>query len=161
MQAGAGDQGAPPQDNTPIFQQIVEGKIPSYKVDENQKAMAIMELNPLTKGHVIILPKEKLSIEKIPKSSLTLSQKIAKRIKKKLKPEDIKIESASFQDYAFINVIPLYKDQQPQKYKADENELKKMQSKLEVKKRASRKKTISKKTIKLSKDANELSFRIP
>src|SRR3989338_8868672 len=121
-----------------VFCAIVKNEIPSYKIAETKKEIAILELNPLTKGHSIILPIEHASIEKIPKSVLSLSQKIAKKIKKKLKPEDIKIETSSLQGHAMINVIPIYKNQKLEKKKADEKELKDLQKKLAVQKRQAR-----------------------
>jgi len=121
-----------------IFESIIKGELPSYKIAENDKAIAILEINPLSEGHCLVLPKKKTPAEKIPKSALTLAQKLAKRIKSKIKPDDIKIETFSFQDYAAINIIPIWKDKQLQKYKAEEADLKKLQKKLETKTRAKR-----------------------
>ncbi len=45
-----------------IFCQIIEGKIPSKKVYEDDKIIAILDINPASKGHVIILPKEHYAI---------------------------------------------------------------------------------------------------
>jgi len=144
----------------PVFQSIIEGDIPSYKLNENKKAIAILELNPLSQGHVIILPKEKTTVEKLPKPVLDLAQKLAKKIKIKLKPIDIKIETSSFQDYAFINVIPIYKDKPLEKTKAEEKDLEKLKSRLETKKRNKRDPNNTKKS-KNSQNINEISFRIP
>lgn len=145
-----------------IFCSIISNETPSYKIAENKKATAILEINPLSKGHVIIIPNEHISIEKLPKSSLGLAQKIAKKIKKKLKPEDVKIETASIQEHAIINVIPIYKSQKIEKRNASEEELKELQSILETKKRKSRQ---SKQKIILTKEQisklPRISFRIP
>jgi len=151
------------EDGTPdkvIFESIVKGELPSYKIAENTKSIAILEINPLSKGHCIILPKQKTTIEKLPKSAFSLAQKLAKKIKIKLKPEDIKIETFSFQDYPAINIIPVYKGQELKKQKAEEDELKKIQSKLETKKRSARAINISKKP-KPKKNLPEIPFRIP
>jgi len=150
----------------PIFQSIVDGEIPSYKIDENKKAVAILEINPLSKGHSIVLPKKQVPTEKIPKSAMSLAQKIAKKIKSKLKPEDIKIETSNFQNYPMINIIPIYKDVKLEKKKVSEKELIEMQVRLEVKKRGSRKSSInSKKQMSKSQEKKsnipEISFRIP
>jgi len=151
----------------PIFQSIIDGEMPSYKIAENTKAIGILELNPMSKGHSIVLPKKQVPIEKLPKSSLTLAQKIAKKIKTKLKPDDIKIETASFQNYPMINIIPIYKDIQLKKEKATEAQLKKLQSQLETKKRASRKKktpanqTPTNNQQPKKSNLPQLSFRIP
>lgn len=143
-----------------IFCSIIENKMPSYKIAENKKAIAILELNPLTKGHILILPLEHATIDKLPKLSMSLAQKIAKKIKTKLKPEDIKLETSSFQGHAIINVVPLYKDNPPKKEKANEQELQKLQELLKTKKRNPRAiSTVTKS--KSSKGIPKISFRIP
>jgi histidine triad (HIT) family protein len=149
-----------------IFCQITKNEIPSYKIAENKKAIAVLEINPFSKGHVIIIPTEHATIEKMPKATLSLAQKIAKKLKKKLKPEDIKIETSSFQGHPMVNVIPLYKDIPLKKSKATEEDLKKLQSKLETKTRAKRKKQSEEKDSKTKKPEDiskfpEISFRIP
>ncbi len=119
----------------PVFQLIVEQAIPSYKLGENEKALAILEINPLSYGHVLIIPKEKTTVEKMSKKAFILAQKLSGKIKSKLKPSEIKIETFSFQDYPAINVVPLYKDKPLKKEKAEEENLMKLQKILEVKKR--------------------------
>ncbi|MBW2964312.1 HIT family protein [Candidatus Woesearchaeota archaeon] len=41
-----------------IFCQIVEGKIPSKKVYEDNLLVAVLDINPASKGHVLLMPKE-------------------------------------------------------------------------------------------------------
>ncbi len=146
-----------------IFCSIKDNEMPSYKIAENKKAIAILEINPLTKGHSIIIPLEHTTIDKLSKSALSLAQKITKKIKTKLKPEDVKIETSSIQGHAIINVIPFYKDEKPEKKKAEESELQKLQSLLETKKRAPRQnKEVNIKVSKQSlKGLQKISFRIP
>lgn len=40
-----------------IFSKIIAGDIPSYKVAENDKYYAFLDINPLKKGHVLVIPK--------------------------------------------------------------------------------------------------------
>jgi histidine triad (HIT) family protein len=40
-----------------IFCKIVEGKIPSFKVHEDRETLAFMDINPLTPGHLLVVPK--------------------------------------------------------------------------------------------------------
>jgi histidine triad (HIT) family protein len=40
-----------------IFCKIVAGSIPSFKVFENSAAFAFMDINPLSEGHVLVIPK--------------------------------------------------------------------------------------------------------
>ncbi len=41
-----------------IFSKIVAGKIPSYKVAEDERFLAFLDVFPLAKGHVLVIPKE-------------------------------------------------------------------------------------------------------
>lgn len=43
---------------TSIFSKIVKGEIPSYKVAENDKYYAFLDINPLMKGHTLVIPKK-------------------------------------------------------------------------------------------------------
>ncbi len=40
-----------------IFSKIISGSIPSYKVAENDKFYAFLDISPLAKGHTLIVPK--------------------------------------------------------------------------------------------------------
>jgi len=40
-----------------IFTKIIKGEIPSYKVAENDKCYAFLDINPLVKGHTLVIPK--------------------------------------------------------------------------------------------------------
>ena len=40
-----------------IFTRIINGEIPSYKVAENDKLYAFLDINPLQKGHTLVVPK--------------------------------------------------------------------------------------------------------
>ncbi|AEV33827.1 HIT family hydrolase, diadenosine tetraphosphate hydrolase [Owenweeksia hongkongensis DSM 17368] len=40
-----------------IFSKIVSGEIPSYKVAENDKYLAFLDINPLNEGHTLVIPK--------------------------------------------------------------------------------------------------------
>jgi len=40
-----------------IFSRIINGEIPSYKVAENDRYYAFLDINPLQKGHTLVIPK--------------------------------------------------------------------------------------------------------
>ena len=40
-----------------IFTKIVTGEIPCYKIAENDRYFAFLDINPLTKGHTLVIPK--------------------------------------------------------------------------------------------------------
>ncbi len=43
-----------------IFSKIVKGEIPSYKVAEDENFFAFLDINPLAKGHTLIIPKKEV-----------------------------------------------------------------------------------------------------
>lgn len=43
-----------------IFSRIVAGEIPCYKVAEDDKYFAFLDINPLAKGHTLIIPKQEV-----------------------------------------------------------------------------------------------------
>ena len=43
-----------------IFSRIIAGEIPSYKVAENDQFYAFLDINPLVKGHTLVVPKREV-----------------------------------------------------------------------------------------------------
>lgn len=43
-----------------IFSKIVAGEIPSYKVAEDNEFYAFLDINPVVKGHTLVIPKEEI-----------------------------------------------------------------------------------------------------
>ena len=43
-----------------IFSKIVAGEIPCYKVAEDEKFFAFLDINPLVKGHTLVIPKQEV-----------------------------------------------------------------------------------------------------
>ncbi|MBO7281294.1 MAG: HIT family protein [Bacteroidaceae bacterium] len=43
-----------------IFSKIVAGEIPSYKVAEDEQFYAFLDINPLAKGHTLVIPKREV-----------------------------------------------------------------------------------------------------
>jgi histidine triad (HIT) family protein len=46
-----------------LFSKIIKGEIPSYKITENEKFFAFLDIFPLQKGHTLIVPK--IEVDKI------------------------------------------------------------------------------------------------
>ena len=40
-----------------IFSKIISGELPSYKIKENDNFLAFLDVSPLVKGHVLVVPK--------------------------------------------------------------------------------------------------------
>ncbi|MBQ7663998.1 MAG: HIT family protein [Bacteroidaceae bacterium] len=43
-----------------LFSRIVKGEIPSYKCAENDKYYAFLDINPITRGHTLVIPKREV-----------------------------------------------------------------------------------------------------
>lgn len=92
-----------------VFCLINDGKINSVKIDETENAIAILEINPVSRGHVLIIPKE--HSEKISEGAVELAKKISKKIREKLAPRGVEIVNSKMFGHGMINVVPVYKDE--------------------------------------------------
>ena len=110
-----------------IFCSIIANKTPSFKIAEDKNNLAILELNPLSKGHTLIIPKEHL--DKIPESAKNLAQEVSKKLQKKFNPNEIKIKELKIMNHALIEIIPIYGDE-TEKRQATEEELKTLQEEI-------------------------------
>jgi len=43
-----------------IFSKIAQGEIPSYKIAEDERYFAFLDINPLVKGHTLVIPKQEV-----------------------------------------------------------------------------------------------------
>ena len=129
-------QDGSPQTQQCVFCSIVSGKIPTNKIDENEKAIAVLEINPISKAHTIIIPKEHISnSDQLPKEIFSFAEDIAKKIKTKLKPKDVQISSSNILGHEIINVLPIYKDEtiNSKRAQAKPEELEQIQEMLKTK----------------------------
>jgi diadenosine tetraphosphate (Ap4A) HIT family hydrolase len=113
-----------------IFCSIIKKQTPSYIIDENEAVLAVLEINPISQGHVIIIPKE--HSDKPQPQAIELAQSISEKIKRVFKPKTIKIESTNLFGHEIINVLPIYKDEtlESPKIKAEPEQLQEIQKKL-------------------------------
>lgn len=79
-----------------IFCQIIEGKIPSTKIYEDEQVLAILDISQATYGHCLVMPKKHytdvLHISEEELASLMIRvQRVAKRILEKLGTKDCNI----------------------------------------------------------------------
>lgn len=118
------------KDSNCIFCSIIKEETPSYKIAENNEAVAILDINPVSQGHALVLPKEHKSIDET--TALQLAQEIAKKLKYELGAEDVKLETTMMQGHGIINIIPVYKNKKLERKKAEDKELANLQKKLKI-----------------------------
>ena len=64
-----------------IFSRIIAGEIPCYKIDENDEFFAFLDINPLQKGHTLVVPKREVDyIFDLSDREIAAMQVFAKRI---------------------------------------------------------------------------------
>lgn len=104
-----------------IFCKIVRGDIPCYKVYEDEDVFAFLDIKPLSKGHILVLPKKHFeNIYEIPEDLLCkvsiVSKKLATRLKEKFSPEGIVLNqnnglrAGQTIFHYHVHVKPVYKD---------------------------------------------------
>lgn len=96
-----------------IFSRIASGEIPSYKVAENDRFFAFLDINPLVPGHTLVIPKREVDyIFDLPDDELAEMQLFAKRIAVAIKKAIpcIKVGQAVIGlevPHAHIHLVPL------------------------------------------------------
>lgn len=96
-----------------IFSRIVSGEIPCYKVAENKDFLAFLDINPLAKGHTLLIPKKEqdyiFDIEDSDYLALmSFAKKVALGLKKVLPCKRIGISVIGLEvPHAHIHLIPL------------------------------------------------------
>jgi hypothetical protein len=106
-----------------VFCSIVSGNVPSFKIAEDSENIAILELNPVSRGHTLVVPKK--HSESLPQSSKEFAEKVALIIKT-LNPKDIRLSPTKILGHPIIEVIPIFGGEKDRK-KASEKELAEIQ----------------------------------
>ena len=113
-----------------IFELILQNQTPSYKIAEDDTSLAILEINPVSEGHVLVIPKEKTELSEVIEKTKELTEKISNKLKEKLNPDEVGIKEFEIQGYSAVSVLPMYKDRELKKEKLEESKLKELQEKL-------------------------------
>ncbi len=99
-----------------IFSRIVAGEIPCYKVAENDKFFAFLDINPLVKGHTLVIPKQEVDyIFDLSDEDLAQMQVFAKKVATAIKEAFpcLKVGQAVIGlevPHAHIHLIPIQKE---------------------------------------------------
>ncbi len=96
-----------------IFSKIVKGEIPSYKVAENDKFYAFLDINPLTAGHTLVIPKQEIDYffeidDAILQEYIVFAKKVALSIEANIPCRRIAMSVIGIDvPHAHIHLIPL------------------------------------------------------
>jgi histidine triad (HIT) family protein len=123
-----------------IFSKIIAGEIPSYKIAENEKFFAFLDIFPLREGHVLVVPKiEKDKFFDLPdeylSEMLVFAKPIAKAIERSFNCNRCGIEVVGLEvPHAHMHLIPINSANDlnftKEKLKLTPDELKKVQEKI-------------------------------
>ncbi|MBP6794100.1 MAG: HIT domain-containing protein [Saprospiraceae bacterium] len=96
-----------------IFSKIVAGEIPCYKIAEDNQFLAFLDINPLSKGHTLVIPKKEtdylfdIEDEELAKM-IVFSKKVAIAIKKIIPCDRIGLTVIGLEvPHAHIHLIPI------------------------------------------------------
>lgn len=96
-----------------IFTKIVNGEIPSYKIAEDENYFAFLDINPLKKGHTLVIPKKEVDyIFDLDAETLgglhKFSQKIAKALDKTIPCKRVAVIVLGLEvPHAHVHLIPM------------------------------------------------------
>jgi histidine triad (HIT) family protein len=123
-----------------IFSKIIAGEIPSYKIAENEKFFAFLDIFPLRKGHVLVVPKTETDKffdldDDYLKEMLVFAKPIARAIEKSFDCNRCGISVIGLEvPHAHMHLIPIKNANDlnfnQEKPKATDESLKKVQEKI-------------------------------
>ena len=96
-----------------IFSKIIKGEIPSYKIAENDNFFAFLDIRPMAKGHVLVIPKHETDYlfdldDDVLSEMIVYSKKIAKAIQRAVPCKRIGLMVIGMEvPHAHIHLIPI------------------------------------------------------
>ena len=96
-----------------VFSKIVSGELPSYKIAENEDFIAFLDIDPLVKGHVLVVPKTEVDKifdldEKYLAGMLVFAKPIAKSIERSFNCKRCGISVIGIEvPHAHMHLIPI------------------------------------------------------
>ncbi len=99
-----------------IFTKIAAGEIPSYKVAEDDRYFAFLDINPLAKGHVLVIPKAEVDYifdvdDDVLAGMIVFAKRVARAIEKVVPCKRIGVAVLGLEvPHAHIHLVPLNKE---------------------------------------------------
>lgn len=96
-----------------IFSRIINGEIPSYKIAEDENYLAFLDINPLAKGHTLVIPKKEVDNlfdldEQLYVGLCLFAKKIAKAIEKTIPCAKVGVAVIGLEvPHAHIHLVPI------------------------------------------------------
>ena len=96
-----------------IFSRIIAGEIPSYRVAEDEKYYAFLDINPLSEGHTLVVPKREVDyifdLDEAEYAGLQLfAKRVAAAIEKSVPCKRIGVAVIGLEvSHAHIHLVPI------------------------------------------------------
>ena len=96
-----------------IFTKIINGEIPSFKIAEDDKFLAFLDVNPNAKGHTLCIPKQEINKifdmeEEHYLGLMKFSRKVAKAVEKSVECKRIGVAVVGLEvPHVHVHLIPL------------------------------------------------------
>jgi histidine triad (HIT) family protein len=96
-----------------IFSKIVNGEIPSYKIAEDERYYAFLDINPLAKGHTLVVPRQETDYlfdleDDLLAGMMVFSKKVAHAIENAVPCKRIGVAVLGLEvPHAHIHLVPL------------------------------------------------------
>ena len=96
-----------------IFSRIIAGEIPCYKVAEDDNYFAFLDINPITKGHTLVVPKHEVDYlfnldDDEYKGLMLFAKKVAKALEKTIECKRVAVAVLGLEvPHAHILLIPI------------------------------------------------------
>lgn len=96
-----------------LFTKIINGEIPAYKVAEDDKFLAFLDIRPNTKGHTLCIPKEEVNKifdldEETYMGLMAFSRKVAKGLEKAISCKRVGMAVVGLEvPHVHVHLIPL------------------------------------------------------
>ena len=96
-----------------IFSRIIAGEIPSYKVAEDENFYAFLDINPLMKGHTLVVPKQEVDYlfdleDQTLEKMIIFAKRVAEQIKCKIECKKVAMVVLGLEvPHANIHLIPM------------------------------------------------------
>jgi histidine triad (HIT) family protein len=100
-----------------IFTKIAKGEISSYKIAEDEKHLAFLDVMPLVKGHTLVIPKKEINLifdleNEDFKNLWSFAQGVAKKLGKAYPEKRVAVAVVGLEvPHAHIHLIPISKMQ--------------------------------------------------
>lgn len=99
-----------------IFSKIAAGEIPSYKIAEDDSYFAFLDINPMAKGHVLVIPKQEIDYifdleDDTLAGMMVFAKKVAKAIAQAVPCLRVGVMVVGLEvPHAHIHLIPIQKE---------------------------------------------------